>query len=99
MKQIELNNKCKTAASCKDIVRCSIRRNSADRYAYENISSALLVVEELHCETTMLSQVNWRLRSSDRVRTHDDLTHNTKGFADAWTCKEVCNHVMSSQVM
>ncbi len=44
-------------------------------------------------------QVNWRLRSSDRVRTHDDLTYNTKGFADAWTCEEVCNHVMSSQVM
>jgi len=32
--------KCKTAASCKDIIRYSIRRNSADRYAYENISSA-----------------------------------------------------------
>jgi hypothetical protein len=39
VKLIELNNKCKTAASCKDIVRCTIRRNSADRYAYENISS------------------------------------------------------------
>ena len=39
-KLIELNNKCETAASCKDIARCSIRRNSADRYAYENISSA-----------------------------------------------------------
>jgi len=39
VKLIELNYKCKTAASCKDIIRCSIRRNSADRYAYENISS------------------------------------------------------------
>jgi len=38
VKLIELNNKCKTAASCKD---CSIRRNSADRYAYEIISSFL----------------------------------------------------------
>jgi len=40
VKLIELNNKCKTTASCKDFVRCSIGRNSADRYAYENISLA-----------------------------------------------------------
>jgi hypothetical protein len=37
VKLIELNNKCKTAASYKNIVRCCIRRNSADRYAYENM--------------------------------------------------------------
>jgi len=42
VKLIEFNSKCKIAASCKDIVRCSICRNSADHYAYEHISSLSL---------------------------------------------------------
>ncbi len=63
VKLIELNNKYKSAASCKDIVHCSIRRNSTDRYAYENT---------LRDYDVIFRQLNWRLRSSDRVRTHDE---------------------------
>ncbi len=32
----------------KDIIRCSIRRNSADRYAYENISSVYTITLCIH---------------------------------------------------
>ena len=51
VKLIQLNN---NAASCKDIVRCSIRRNSADRYAYENIASQTKITHTHNLKNALL---------------------------------------------